>query len=492
MRHPLPDPHWPTREQAAASRLFQPIRIGGWESTTRTWVPAMVPWRATDDGFVTPEVIDWYGRFADGQPGVLVVEATGIRDVQSGPLLRIGHDRFLPGLRDLVAEVRQRSQGKTRLLIQLIDFLSIRRRPEPGKYFERFLQVTPRHHKAMAQATGEHAWLQADDASLRQALAQAPDEVQRAVLSPREWEALQFGARERVWDLDNPDIEALPRTLPQRFAEAARRARDAGFDGVELHYAHAYTMASFLSRLNDRPDGYGGSLGSRVRLPLEVFQAVRQAVGNDYTVGCRFLGDEVIPGGSRLEDACYYAERFAGAGMDFLSVSKGGKFEDARQPKVGEAAYPYTGPSGQECMPTVRMEGSPFGRNLPLAHAIRGRVRASGFDTPVVGAGGIATFEHAEAALQQGDCDLVASARQSLADPDWWLKMQLGQGDSIRRCIFTNYCEGLDQKHKQVTCQLWDRDLESPDASPQGEKRALSLAHDGKRRLLAPPSPAFL
>ncbi len=68
---------------------------------TRTWVPAMVPWRASEEGFVTPQVRDWYGRFAGGRPGALVVEATGIRDVPSGPLLRIGHERFVPGLREL-------------------------------------------------------------------------------------------------------------------------------------------------------------------------------------------------------------------------------------------------------------------------------------------------------------------------------------------------------------------------------------------------------
>ena len=68
----------------------------------RTWVPAMVPWRATADGFVTPEVLEWYARFAEGRPGVLVVEATGIRDIPSGPLLRVGDDRFIPGLRRLV------------------------------------------------------------------------------------------------------------------------------------------------------------------------------------------------------------------------------------------------------------------------------------------------------------------------------------------------------------------------------------------------------
>ena len=94
----------------------------------------MVPWRATDDGFVTQDVLDWYGRFAAGRPAAMVVEATGIRDVPSGPLLRIGDERFLPGLRELVEIVRRESDGETRLFIQLIDFLAIRRRPDPARY----------------------------------------------------------------------------------------------------------------------------------------------------------------------------------------------------------------------------------------------------------------------------------------------------------------------------------------------------------------------
>src|SRR6185437_6417799 len=99
--------------------------------------------------FVTPEVIDWYARFARGQQGAIVVEATGIRDVPSGPLLRIGDDRFIPGLRRLVEAVREASHGRTRLFIQLIDFLAIRRRPEPAKFFERYLAVTSRHRAAL-------------------------------------------------------------------------------------------------------------------------------------------------------------------------------------------------------------------------------------------------------------------------------------------------------------------------------------------------------
>src|SRR5688572_9731969 len=157
IKHELPVAAWPTAEQAASALLFQPIELGPRTAVSRTWIPAMVPWRATEDGFVTPDVIDWYRRFAQGKPGVLVVEATGIRDIPSGPLLRIGADRFVDGLRQLVDAVREASNGHTLLLIQLIDFLSIRRRPPRDKYFSRFLQITERHREALRVVTGDPA-----------------------------------------------------------------------------------------------------------------------------------------------------------------------------------------------------------------------------------------------------------------------------------------------------------------------------------------------
>ena len=76
----------PSREEARNSRLFSPLPIGPIELNQRTWVPAMVPWRASEDGLVTDEVVAWYERFARGRPGAIVVEATGIRDIPSGPL----------------------------------------------------------------------------------------------------------------------------------------------------------------------------------------------------------------------------------------------------------------------------------------------------------------------------------------------------------------------------------------------------------------------
>ena len=436
----------------------------------------MVPWRATEDGFVTQQNLDWYGRFAEGRPAVLVVEATGVRDIPSGPLLRIGDDRFIPGLRKLVDVVREASGGETLLFIQIIDFLAVKRRPERAKYFQRFLQITDRHRRALAEITGRADWT---DADVRSFLLNASDDVISIVLDPREREALDFGYRERVTDTHLDHIARLPHELPPIFAAAAARAREAGFDGVELHYAHAYTMAGFLSAQNDRTDGYGGSRENRIRLPLEVYGAVRERVGDDYVVGVRFLADEVIAGGSRVEDAAYYAVEFARAGFDFLSLSKGGKFEDAQQPKVGQAVYPYTGQSGYECMPTVLSdEAGPFGRSIPLVAAVKRAVNAAGFTTPVVGTGGISTFAQAEEILRAGHADVVGMARQALADPDWFVKVKLGRGSEVRRCTYTNYCEALDQAHRPVTCKLWDRvDLDEP---------GIATVDDGRRRLEPP------
>jgi len=479
IRHSIPLTRWPTAEAAAKSLLYRPITIGSLEAASRTWVPAMVPWRATHDGFVTQENLDWYRRFAAGRPGVLVVEATGVRDIPSGPLLRIGHDRFLPGLKRLVETVREASEGQTKLFIQIIDFLSVKRRPEKEKYFARFLQINERHRQALAEINEDQSWLKADEVKVRMFLQNAPDELIDRILDARELESLRFGYREHVTDMNLPHVRELPQVLPNIFSEAARRAREAGFDGVELHYAHAYTMAGFLSALNDRDDGYGGTRENRLRLPLEVFQMVRKTVGSDYVVGARFLADEVISGGNRVEDAIYFGVEFASAGFDFLSLSKGGKFEDAQQPKVGQAVYPYTGQSGYECMPTVLSDAAgPFGRSVPLVAGIKRAVNDAGFKTPIVATGGITTFEQAEAILERGDADIAGLARQALADPDWFIKVKLGRGDEIRRCTYTNYCEALDQAHRAVTCKLWDRfELDEP---------GIATADDGRRRLLAP------
>ena len=468
---PLEAP-WPSSDQAEQSQLFQPIMVGSVRLPARTWVPAMVPWRASEQGDVTPAVLAWYERFARGRPAALVVEATGVREVASGPLLRISDDRFLLGLERLTECVRRASNGETKLFIQIIDFLSIRRRPPPQRYFESFLKVTP-HHREFLQMTDS------DEPSVRARLAALNQSQLEMALTARELESLRQGFRERVTDTDVAAVRDLPATLPAIFASAAVRARKAGFDGVELHYAHAYTMASFLSARNTRNDGYGGAPEQRIRLPLEVLEAVRAQVGRAFPVGCRMLAEDCIESGSTVADAEYFATRLAGAGVDFISLSRGGKFEDAAQPKIGEAAYPYTGRSGYECMPSYYSDAKgPFGRNVDASTRIRSKIHQAGFNTPIVLSGGIHHFNQAEHALRSGAADIVGFARQALADPDWFLKVREGRGAKVRLCLYTNYCEALDQRHREVTCELWDRaNLDEP---------GIMLSADGKRRLLPP------
>src|SRR5262249_18147125 len=196
--------------------------------------------------------------------------------------------RFIPGLSKLVEVVRKASGGHTRLFIQIIDFLTVRRRPEKEKYFSRFLKLEMRHRRNLVELTNDSHWVEADETEVRAFLVSAPDEIHDRVLDERELEALRFGYRERVTDTHLSHIAELPKVLPEIFAGAASRAREAGFDGVELHYAHAYTMASFLSATNTRDDGYGGLRENRVRLPIEIYQAARERVGGDYTIGVRF------------------------------------------------------------------------------------------------------------------------------------------------------------------------------------------------------------
>jgi len=463
---------WPSEQEARESLLFSPMEIGPMKLEQRTWVPAMVPWRSNEAGEVTEDVLQWYQRFAQGKPGVIVVEATGIRDIASGPLLRIGDDRYISGLKKLVDVVGEASNGESRLLIQLIDFLSIRRRPDPGKFFQKFLPITDAHRRALNLES-------ASESAVRDRLSELDVDELEAVLTTKELEDLQFGYRERVTDTHSQEILALPQNLPRLFSDAALRAQKAGFDGVELHYAHAYTMASFLSPTNTRADGYGGVRENRVKLPLEVYKAVRETTQADFAIGCRFLSDEIFEGGNRVEDACYFARCFAEAGMDFLSLSRGGKFDDAKQPKVGWAAYPYTGRSGYECMPGyISDPQGPFERNVEPVTEIRNSLRYNDLTTPVVVAGGIYGFTAAERILQKGNADIIGFARQALADPDWFQKVKSGNGDAVMVCRYSNYCEGLDQKHKQVTCELWDRkNLDEP---------GITMSVDGRRRLIAP------
>jgi 2,4-dienoyl-CoA reductase-like NADH-dependent reductase (Old Yellow Enzyme family) len=433
LRAALPERH--------RSLLFTPFPLGrgGLTLPNRIWLPAMVTWRGTEDGFVTEAVREIYLRYARGGAGMIVLEATGIRDVASGPLLRLSHDRYVPGLATLVAEMK-RAAPRSLVIPQIIDFLKIARR----KATREFLEDAVRRGRL-------------DPDVLSRSDAEFESELERWLPSARDRRDFLFGYRQTIEDLSRDEI----RQIPGWFAGAARRARASGFDGVELHFAHAYTMASFLSVTNCRTDEYGGSFENRMRLPHEVIAAVREETGPDFLVGCRYLGSEDIRmedgrmGGNTLEDAQAIGVELARAGLDFLSISRGGKFDDAGQPAVGEAAYPYTGWSGRKCIP--RDKKDPDGVNTHLATGIRNAIRAAGFRIPVVTAGKIHTFAQAESILRDERADLVGMARALLADPDLPRKWAAGADSELRACVFCPFCEDEDQHHRLVTCTLWPK-----------------------------------
>jgi len=268
------------------------------------------------------------------------------------------------------------------------------------------------------------------------------------------------GWRQTIDMLSEEDII----TIIRNFGDAAARAREAGYDGVELHSAHAYTLSSFLSRHNRRRDRYDGrSLEGRLRMFGDVMAEVRAKVGTDFPVGVRFLADEMIKDGYTLEDSRLIALRMAQLGVDYISLSVGGKFEDAIL-KEGQPPYPYTGYSGERCMPGASFPKMP---HVHYAAAIKEMINSKGFDIPVISAGKINNPKDAEQLLKDGKADMIGMARQLLADPNWPKKVMENREKDIIPCVYCNVCKQLDEKFKEVTCFLWPKGhKQSPDYDP--------------------------
>lgn len=263
------------------------------------------------------------------------------------------------------------------------------------------------------------------------------------------------GWRQKISDLSREEIK----DLIEAYGAAAARAREAEFDGVELHMAHAYTLSSFLSRMNKRVDEYGKTLENRMRAVTEVIEKVRERVGADFPVGVRFDGEECIKNGYTVMDAQEIALRMAETGVDYISVSAGGKFEDALH-KPGEPLYPYTGYSGDRCMPSANY---PDGANVYIGEAIKRFINSKGHTTPVVTTGKIIHSELAESILQDEKADLIGMARALLADPDWPRKVRDGREDTVVKCVYGNICKNLDENFRKVVCVLWPKgSLQAP------------------------------
>jgi len=242
--------------------------------------------------------------------------------------------------------------------------------------------------------------------------------------------------------------EELPKIVNDHVA-AAKRALSAGFDFIEIHMAHAYVLASFLSRSNKRTDGYGGRLENRLKLPIEVYQAVRNLVGDNFPLGIRINGEDFVVQGNTLAQSTVIARRFAQLGADYISVSAGSRFEDAPIPAEGNPPDPMSGYSGHRMSPWFWW---PDGTHVYLAEGVRKAIREAGFDTPVVTAGKIREPKHAEEILEAGKADIIGLCRALLADPDWPVKAREGREKEIVRCVACNYCLEADSRYEQVKC----------------------------------------
>jgi 2,4-dienoyl-CoA reductase-like NADH-dependent reductase (Old Yellow Enzyme family) len=267
------------------------------------------------------------------------------------------------------------------------------------------------------------------------------------------------GWRQTVDMVAGEDIELIV----EQFGDAERRAREAGFDGAELHAAHAYTLASFLSRANPRADEYGRTLEGRLRLIGRVMQNVRRKAGRDFPVGIRIDVEEFIRDGYTVDESERIALRLGELGFDYVSLSAGGKFEDAVH-KPGQVLFPYSGYSGERAMPG---HWYPAALNAGLAARVKAHLKANGCATPLAVAGKLSEPADAERVLVQGAADIVAIARGLLADPDWPRKIERGEADRVVRCDYCNVCKNLDGMHGVVVCALWPQGAtQAPEDDP--------------------------
>ncbi|MDP3063193.1 MAG: NADH:flavin oxidoreductase [Chloroflexota bacterium] len=316
--------------------LLDGIRIGSLELPNRLVMPPMANHLATEEGEVTDRLIAHYRERAAGV-GLVIIEHCYVsldgrmRITQPG----VHKDGLVPGLRRLARAV----QGEgSRVAIQI-------------------------NHCGGKAVSG---------AGLGPPAGPSPVPLPGSEIVPRELSVSEI------------------REIVVRFGDAARRAREAGFDAVEVHGAHGYLNNQFTSPLtNRRTDWYGGSFENRMRLPLEIVEEVRRQVGRDYPLMFRLGASDMLDGGLTVEDGKRIAVALVGAGVDVVDVS-GGLYGSTH--------------------PTIKGQGF----LIPLAEEVKTVV-----NVPVIGVGGITDSEFADQVVRQGRVDMVAVGRAMLHDPNW-------------------------------------------------------------------------
>jgi NADPH2 dehydrogenase len=355
-------------------QLFSPYKINGVDLPNRLTMAPLYLGYAAEGGAVSPLLLEHYRLMAQSGVALVVVEnATIDHPTGSGSnrTLRVDSDAYLEGLATLARVIQQEG---ARACLQI-------------NHAGRFAGAAP------------------------QPVAPSPVET--------------FGRLPRA--LSPEELEETA----HKFAGAALRVKQAGFDLVELHGGTGYLLAQFVSpRTNRREDEYGGSPANRQKFPLQVVARVKAAVG-DFPVGYRFLADEWLPDGLGLAESGQFARALAAAGVAYLSVM-GGTYDSFFLPEILEQS---------------KQEGYMVG----LAGAIKGQV-----SVPVIAAGRIASGALAEEILVQGKADLIGLARVLWADPAWPQKVQQGREGEIVPCDpDCDTCMQLVMRGKPAFCVRW-------------------------------------
>jgi 2,4-dienoyl-CoA reductase-like NADH-dependent reductase (Old Yellow Enzyme family)/thioredoxin reductase len=341
--------------------LFTPIKIRRTELKNRI-VMTPVQVNFSTDGMSNERYKDFFGLRAQSGAGLIMVEPVMIDTTSAVRCLSLYEDKFVPRLAELVETIH--SNG------------------------------------ALAGIQLNHLGRQGD-------LIRSKNDPPLVAPSPLPWSPNAEVPRE----LSRDEIEELI----EKFAEAARRVKDAGFDLVEIHGAHGYLVSQFLSPLsNIRKDEFGVDVKGRARFAIEIIKRVREKVGDDFPVSCRINGADNIPGGLVLGDAKTIAPLLVEAGLDLISISAG-----------ANGSYPTVVPG----------YGTPPACYVPLAEGVKSVV-----DVPVLGGGCIGDLALAEEVLEARKVDLIGMTRAFVADPEIIQKTLRGKTGDIRKCIHCNTC----------------------------------------------------
>jgi 2,4-dienoyl-CoA reductase-like NADH-dependent reductase (Old Yellow Enzyme family)/thioredoxin reductase len=354
--------------------LFSPAKIGTLELKNRLIMPAMGTGMANQDGTVTDQLYHYHRVRGAGGTGMITVEIVAVHPTSGGSSPAIWDDRFIPGLKRLADVIHE---GGATACVQLW---------HAGR-------------QTNSKVTG------------------------LPIVAPSTVPCPLCQEKPEIMDVN------FIKEMVESYGDAARRAKEAGFDAIELHGAHGYLIAQFMSPYsNQRTDEYGGSLENRARFALEIIANVRQKVGPDFPIMYRLSGEEKVDGGLTIEDTKKIAPLLVREGVDCIHVSVG-VYETLR----------YTVP------PMDR------GFNVWASAEVKKVVTV-----PVVAVDRINDPYLAEEILAQGKADFIAIGRSLLTDPEWPNKVQNGEYEKMRHCIACNQgcVDRLLLEGKHATCIL--------------------------------------